>query len=208
MARQFHHLADALAAMARSAHAELWAELGGIVLGWRDAALPRVTADAAAAEWFHYPQFRDGAGRVAAILDELEQLFLDATQRGEILLTVTKDLSNSVVLAPGLLHAKFDLNGWRSFPFVWHSNRVAVDGQFLPVVAVTWHPPRGPARGTVGFAEADERLYPELEKLRKSLGSVSAAAEALAKQGKVTGRGSDESKAKRLAKRYRRRNSP
>jgi hypothetical protein len=66
--------------------------------------------------------------------------------------------------------------------------------------------PRGPAQGTVDrYGDADRKLFPELERfVREERMSVSAAAAKLAEEGKVSGPATTESKAKRLAERYRR----
>jgi hypothetical protein len=64
---------------------------------------------------------------------------------------------------------------------------------------------KGPEPGTVDrYSELDRKLYPELEQLAKKCGSVTAAARQLAEQGKVAGTGTstEESRARRLAKRY------
>jgi len=67
--------------------------------------------------------------------------------------------------------------------------------------------PPGPKREETGYAEADEKLFPEM-RLRiqdKKLRSAYAAALELASENKVAGSGTEESKAKRLASRYRKR---
>jgi hypothetical protein len=69
----------------------------------------------------------------------------------------------------------------------------------------------GPKRGSVGYSQSDQELYPEIEHLIPEHGSARAAALTLVDAGKVAGRGSSESKAKRLTSRFlkarRRRNS-
>jgi hypothetical protein len=61
---------------------------------------------------------------------------------------------------------------------------------------------RGPKRDSVGYSPSDQKLYPEIERLIPKHGSARAAALILVDEGKVAGRGSPESKAKRLAGRY------
>jgi hypothetical protein len=64
---------------------------------------------------------------------------------------------------------------------------------------------KGPAPGTVDrFGASDRKLYPELEQLKEKLGSITAAARQLAKEGKVAhaGNTTTESLARRLAGRY------
>jgi hypothetical protein len=66
-------------------------------------------------------------------------------------------------------------------------------------------PRRGPEPGTVDrFGDSDRALFSELEALMAGEMSRSAAALQLADQGKVAGTGTPESRAKRLADRYRR----
>ena len=75
-------------------------------------------------------------------------------------------------------------------------------------VAELQPPPRrrkGPAPGTVNRYEmSDRELYPELERLAKKCGSVTAAARQLADEEKIAGTGTStkESRARRLASRY------
>jgi hypothetical protein len=64
-------------------------------------------------------------------------------------------------------------------------------------------PSRGPARDTVGFSQADGKLFSKMDRLYPKHGSAYAAALILVDEGRVQGRGgSRESKAKRLAARY------
>jgi hypothetical protein len=60
----------------------------------------------------------------------------------------------------------------------------------------------GPKRGSVGYSQADVGLYSKIKRLIPKYGSAYAAALSLVHEGKVTGRGSAESRAKRLAARY------
>jgi hypothetical protein len=65
---------------------------------------------------------------------------------------------------------------------------------------------RGPEPGKVDrFGEADRALYPELRELIPVAGSVEGAALELARDKKVAGLGTStpESRARRLARRYR-----
>ena len=66
-------------------------------------------------------------------------------------------------------------------------------------------PERGPARGTTGFQASDRTLFPEMKTLIEAgkARSSHGAALTLARDNKVTGAGHVESKAKRLATRYR-----
>jgi hypothetical protein len=62
---------------------------------------------------------------------------------------------------------------------------------------------RGPARDTVGFSQADGKLFSKMGRLYRKHGSAYAAALILVDEGRVEGRGGGrESKAKRLAARY------
>ena len=65
--------------------------------------------------------------------------------------------------------------------------------------------PPGPKRDETGYAEADKQLFPKMRRLikEKSLRSPYAAALKLAEEGKVAGSGTFESRAKRLASRFR-----
>ena len=68
-------------------------------------------------------------------------------------------------------------------------------------------PPKGPAPGTVSrYAEADQALFPEIARLmsEKKI-STTEAARRLMLEGKVVGRGSDESRVRRLARAYKQR---
>lgn len=69
----------------------------------------------------------------------------------------------------------------------------------------------GPEPGSVGYNKADLRLYPKMMRLYRKHGSARAAAFKLIEEGLVTGSGSAENLAKRLAARFlkelRRRNS-
>ena len=60
----------------------------------------------------------------------------------------------------------------------------------------------GPAPGTVGYNQADLRLYAKMNRLFPKHGSAYAAALILVDEGLVAGRGGRESKAKRLASRF------
>jgi hypothetical protein len=66
-------------------------------------------------------------------------------------------------------------------------------------------PERGPARGTTGFQHSDRTLFPEMKSLIEAGKARSShqAALMLARENKVAGAGHQESKAKRLATRYR-----
>jgi hypothetical protein len=62
----------------------------------------------------------------------------------------------------------------------------------------------GPAPGTVDrYAEKDRALFPEIERLMKEGLSRSAACEKLARDDRVAGAGSSESRARRLSDRFR-----
>lgn len=67
-------------------------------------------------------------------------------------------------------------------------------------------PRRGPERGTIGrYNEDDRALFPEMKRImQRELKSPNEAARELVYEGKVEGRGSDESRALRLARAYRR----
>jgi hypothetical protein len=65
-------------------------------------------------------------------------------------------------------------------------------------------PKRGPARGTTGFQASDRTLFPEMETMIAGKArSPHGAALMLARDNKVAGAGHEDSKAKRLAARYR-----
>ena len=65
--------------------------------------------------------------------------------------------------------------------------------------------PRGPARGTTGYQEADRELFSEISRLiKRGARSPYGAALKLVDAGKVAGEGTDRgSKARRLSKLYR-----
>jgi hypothetical protein len=64
---------------------------------------------------------------------------------------------------------------------------------------------KGPEPGALDrYGNYDRALYPELERLiSKERMSLTAAARQLANEGRVSGIGTGESRARRLAKRYR-----
>jgi hypothetical protein len=63
---------------------------------------------------------------------------------------------------------------------------------------------RGPTPGSIArYKGKDEALFPSIDKLRSEGKSVHAAAQQLAQEGKVAGRGSETSRAARLADEYR-----
>jgi hypothetical protein len=68
---------------------------------------------------------------------------------------------------------------------------------------------RGPEPGETGFAATDKELFPEIERLRKEgkARSISEATRVLAELGKISGSGSTESRATRVARRYGRHKS-
>jgi hypothetical protein len=65
--------------------------------------------------------------------------------------------------------------------------------------------PPGPKHGETGWSQADRNLFPEMQRLivERDLRSPYAAALELVRIGKVAGSGAPESKAKRLASRFR-----
>jgi hypothetical protein len=68
----------------------------------------------------------------------------------------------------------------------------------------TSHGRRGPLPESTGYQELDRKLFPLISRLRKegtARGAFGAALE-LAKQGKIKGNGTLESKARRVASRY------
>jgi hypothetical protein len=63
--------------------------------------------------------------------------------------------------------------------------------------------PRGPQPGTVSRYDKDDRaLFPAMDELIPQAGSARAAALLLARDGKITGTGTEESLAKRLERKY------
>jgi hypothetical protein len=63
---------------------------------------------------------------------------------------------------------------------------------------------RGPQPGTINrHGPADRNLFPEIERLAKEKGSITAATRQLAEESKVAGTGTPKSRAARLAKAYR-----
>jgi hypothetical protein len=63
--------------------------------------------------------------------------------------------------------------------------------------------PRGPQRGTIArYDEADRALFPVMEELIPREGSARAAARQLASDKKIASTGTDESRAKRLERKY------
>jgi hypothetical protein len=72
--------------------------------------------------------------------------------------------------------------------------------------------PRGPQPGTTGYSASDRTLFPEIDELTRTGQARSPfdAALQLARQGKVKvrGPGTPESRAKRVATRYRRERGP
>jgi hypothetical protein len=62
---------------------------------------------------------------------------------------------------------------------------------------------RGPARGTVDrYGESDRALFPDMKRLIQQHGSANAAARHLAFEEKISGKGTEENRARRLARRY------
>jgi hypothetical protein len=77
-------------------------------------------------------------------------------------------------------------------------------GDFAAATAQPARKRRGPVAGTVKRYHAqDTALHPEVGRLIGDGLSCAAAAKSLADEGKVSGRGSPESRARRLAKSYR-----
>ena len=64
--------------------------------------------------------------------------------------------------------------------------------------------PRGPKPGTTGFGGADRAMFPEIDEMLEQgrVRSVVAAARVLAREDKIRGHGSPDSRATRLARRY------
>jgi hypothetical protein len=79
------------------------------------------------------------------------------------------------------------------------------DAHRVPVEVTVSKSRRGPKPGTLDrFGQGDRALFPEVERLVGQGLSITAATVKLAAEGKVAGSGIPESRAKRLADRYRR----
>jgi len=150
----FYHLSAAAKAVGEAKRPEVWAALVEIIGQWGLRLGPRITYEAMTINWMHMrsSQFAwktsdqwhgvaTAQQRAGELFDELKDLLLAATQRGEIIVTVARDLSTPIALAPGLLRATFLNHGKRLFPFDFMSNQVTTDwGQWLPVLSLTWTP--------------------------------------------------------------------